>query len=128
MDSIITKGLKGEQQETVSEHSTARHYGSGNVDVYATPAMIALMETTALKSIAVYLPEGMTSVGTEVNIKHLRASAVGHHLRCESRVIEVQGRKIVFDVSVWDDELLVGHGTHTRVVVDSQKFMSQFSQ
>ncbi len=124
MESTISKGIRGEQHQVVTPASTALQYGSGMVDVFATPAMIALMELTALKSIAWLLPEGSTSVGTEVCIKHLRATPVGKTLRCESRVVEVQGRKVVFEVSVWDDQLLVGHGTHTRFVVETAKFMA----
>lgn len=87
--------------------------------------MIALMEQTSLQSIAWLLPHDKTSVGTEVCVKHLRATPVGHKLRCESRVAEVQGRKVIFNVSVWDDQILVGHGSHTRMVVDKDKFIAQ---
>ncbi len=125
MNSRITPGIKGKQEMTVSHEDTATRYGSGLVEVFATPAMVAFMECTALKSIAEFLPGNATSVDAEVNIKHLRASAVGRHLRCESQVLESSGRKIVFEVLVFDDELLVGHGTHTRFIVDREKFLSQ---
>jgi fluoroacetyl-CoA thioesterase len=121
----INKGIKGEHELTVTENDTAVKYGSGMVNVFATPAMIALMEITALKSIEPYLPEYVTSVGTEVNMKHLRASAIGRTLRCESVIIEVNGRKITFELTVWDDSILVGHGVHIRHLVDKEKFMSQ---
>ena len=121
----IQKGVKGTQELTVTENDTALKYGSGLVAVFATPAMIALMETTALKSIASYLPENATSVGIEVNMKHLRASAVGHTLRCESVITEVKGNKITFELTVWDDSILVGHGMHVRHIVDTEKFLTQ---
>lgn len=121
----IKVGLKGKQELTVSENDTAKKYGSGLVEVFATPAMVAFMELTALKSIESLLPESMTSVGTEVNMKHLRASAIGHFLRCESNIIEVKGRKITFELTVWDDVILVGHGTHVRHIVELEKFMAQ---
>jgi fluoroacetyl-CoA thioesterase len=126
MNSRIVPGLKGKQEMTVTVDDTATRYGSGLVEVFATPAMVAFMESTALNSIAEFLPENATSVGTEVNVKHLRASPVGHRLRCESQVLSSSGRKIVFEVLVFDDELLVGHGTHTRFIVDKEKFLSQF--
>lgn len=126
MDVIIHVGIRGSQNEIVSQENTARKYGSGMVDVFATPAMIAFMEMTAMKSIADLLPDGSTTVGTEVNVKHLHATPIGKKLRCESIVKEVSGRKIVFEVSVWEDEMLVGHGSHTRYVVDMIKFMSKF--
>lgn len=125
METTITKGIKGEHHIIVTDENTATRYGSGLVDVFATPAMIALMEQTSLQSIAWLLPHDKTSVGTEVCVKHLRATPVGHKLRCESRVTEVQGRKVIFEVSVWDDQILVGHGSHTRMVVDKEKFMAQ---
>jgi len=123
MDSIIPSGHIGVKTIRVSADMTATKFGSGLVDVFATPAMIAFMETTALHSISSFLTETLTSVGTEVNIKHLRASPVGRDLRCESKVIEVNGKKIVFEVAVFDEDVLVGHGTHTRYVVDKEKFM-----
>ncbi len=121
----LSPGMKGMQELTVNVKDTAIQYGSGLVEVFATPAMVALMETTALRSIQDFLPENATSVGTEVGVKHLRASAIGHQLRCESTVIEVSGRKITFELTVWDDMILIGHGTHVRHIVDKEKFMSQ---
>jgi predicted thioesterase len=121
----ISKGVKGEMEFTVTENDTAIKYGSGMVDVFATPAMIALMEITALKSIEPFLPVNVTSVGTEVNMKHLRASAIGRTLRCESTITEVNGRKITFELTVWDESILVGHGVHVRHIVDTEKFMTK---
>jgi len=122
----IPIGLRGKSELVVTPEQTAIRYGSGLVEVFATPSMVALMESTALGSLTDNLPEQLTSVGTSVNIRHLKASPVGRMLNCESRVIEVHGRKIVFEVSVWDGEILVGHGSHVRYVVNKQEFMSQF--
>jgi predicted thioesterase len=121
----IKPGITGEQKLLVEPKHTASSYGSGDVNVLATPAMIALMELTARISVESLLPPGHTTVGTEVGVKHLRATPTGHILRCESKVIEVTGSKLQFEVQVWDDEILVGHGTHTRAVVDLEKFMSK---
>jgi fluoroacetyl-CoA thioesterase len=125
MNTRITPGLRGSQEMTVTESDTASKYGSGLVDVFATPAMVAFMETTAMQSVAELLPENAITVGTAVNIKHLRASPIGHKLRCESQVTESAGRKIVFEVLVFDDEILVGHGSHTRYIVDKEEFLKQ---
>ncbi len=122
----ITPGIKGEKALTVSRKDTASAYGSGHVDVFATPAMVALMEMTARDSLQTLLPEGFTTVGTEVSVKHLRASAIGHTVRCESKVVEVSGKKVVFEVQVWDDAILVGHGNHTRAIVELKKFMENY--
>ncbi len=121
----IAPGVKGVQELEVQQKDTATAYGSGLVEVFATPAMIAFMEMTAMKSIENLLPKGATTVGTEVHVKHLRATPVGHIVRCESNVVEVVGKKIVFELLVFDDEILVGHGHHARYVVDKAKFMSQ---
>ncbi len=125
MEKVINKGIKGHHTIVVSSADTARNYGSGLVEVFATPAMIALMENTALQSIAWLLPENMTSVGTEVCVQHLKATPVGQTIHCESRVREVRGRSVVFDVTVSDNKGIVGQGTHTRFVVDIEKFMSK---
>ncbi|MBK9292410.1 MAG: thioesterase family protein [Bacteroidetes bacterium] len=122
----IPLGLRGKTELIVTPDKTAATYGSGLVEVFATPAMVAMMENTALQSINDYLPPHLTSVGASINIRHLKASPVGKKLFCESRVIEVLGRKIVFDVSVWEGESIAGHGTHVRYIVDKQQFMSQF--
>lgn len=121
----ITPNIQGEQVRIVTQKDTASAYGSGHVDVLATPAMVALMEMTARDSVQHLLPEGHTTVGTEVNIKHMRPSAVGHEVRCESKVVEVSGQKILFELQVWDDSILVGHGSHTRAIVDLERFMQK---
>lgn len=123
--SNIKSGIRHTQQLEVTKENTASAYGSGDVDVFATPAMIALMEMTARNSIQDLLPDGYTTVGTEVNIKHLKASAIGNRVRCESEVLDVNGNKINFKVQVWDDTILVGDGTHTRAIVKLEKFISK---
>lgn len=125
MDFSLHAGLKGSKNFVVTSDSTAIKYGSGLVEVFATPAMVALMETTALESVEAMLQEGYTTVGTEICIKHLRASSVGTGLFCESRLTEINGRKLVFEVSVWDDVILVGHGMHTRFVVEKNNFIEK---
>lgn len=121
----IPIGLKGDQSEKVTAKNTAIFFGSGSLEVYATPAMITLMELCCKNSIADILPGGFTSVGSEVHVKHLKPSAVGNSIHCESQVVGVEGRKITFEVSTWDDQLLIGHGTHIRYIVEVAKFMSQ---
>ena len=125
MESILPIGHSGATSLIVNEDNTATKFGSGLVEVFATPAMIAFMEKTCLESINKFLNEKLTSVGTEVNVKHLRASPIGRILNCESKVIEVSGKKVIFEVAVFDEEVLVGHGTHTRYVVDIMKFMAK---
>jgi predicted thioesterase len=120
------KGLCHCETFVVEHKDTAAVYGSGALEVFATPAMIALMEKTCLESVADKIDEGNTTVGIAVNIKHLKASPVGSTIRCEAELVEVDRRRLVFSVKCFEGETLVGEGIHERFVVDSEKFMSKF--
>ena len=126
MDYDHLKGLCHKEMLVVEHKDTAAVYGSGALEVFATPAMIALMEKTCLESVADKIGEGNTTVGIAVNIKHLKASPVGSTIRCESTLIEVDRRRLVFEVKCFEGETLVGEGIHERFVVDSKKFMCKF--
>lgn len=119
----IKPGLTGEHQTKVTREMTARALGSGNVDVYATPSMIALMETAAVAAIDPLLPAGKVSVGVMVEVQHIAATGVGHDVRAQAEVTEVQGRQVTFRVQAWEDNVLIGQGTHSRFVVDTASFM-----
>ena len=121
----LTKGIVGTKELTVTQEKTAAAVGSGLLDVFATPQMIALMEATASESVAPYLDEGCSSVGTLVNISHVAATPVGMKVRCESELIEVEGRKLVFTVKAFDECGLIGEGRHERFIVFSEKFMAK---
>jgi predicted thioesterase len=124
MDSI-KPGLVGEQTATVTEAQTAAHLGSGGVQVYATPAMIALMEYAAVAAIDPLLPEGQASVGTMLNVRHLAATPLGHQVRARAEVTGVEGRQVTFTVQAWDEAELIGEGTHTRFVIDVARFLQR---
>ena len=126
MEYDALKGLRHSVQLVVEHKDTAAVYGSGALEVFATPAMIALMEKTCLEAVADKIGEGNTTVGIAVNIKHLKASPVGATIRCEAEIIEVDRRRLVFEVKCFEGETLVGEGIHERFVVDSEKFMSKF--
>ena len=126
MEYDMLKGLHHIEQLVVEHKDTAAVYGSGALEVFATPAMIALMEKTCLESVANKIGDGNTTVGIAVNIKHLKASPVGSTIRCEAELVEVDRRRLVFSVKCFEGEALVGEGIHERFVVDSQKFMSKF--
>ena len=106
----------------VTEKDTAVSYGSGGLPVYATPAMICLMEKTAYRFAA---EEGLQTVGTKVNISHLRACKAGTEVTCMAEVIETEGRRIVFKVEVSDSCGLLGEGVHERFVIDPERFMAK---
>ena len=126
MDYDMLKGLHHSETLVVEHKDTAAVYGSGALEVFATPAMIALMEKTCLESVADKIGEGNTTVGIAVNIKHLKASPVGSTIRCDAKLVEVDRRRLVFEVKCFESETLVGEGIHERFVVDSEKFMSKF--
>jgi predicted thioesterase len=123
MELKIPVGVKHHLEVEVTKEHSARKFGSGMVDVFATPAMIATMERTAMLSILEFLPEGFTTVGTEVNIKHLKATPLGTIVICDSRLREVNGKKLVFELHAWDNKGMIGIGTHTRVIVEEKAFM-----
>lgn len=122
---MLEAGIRGEQKVEVVYENTATAVGSGVLKVFATPCMLALMEKTACDSVIPYLDEGWGSVGTEVNIKHVSATPIGMTVRCESELIEVDGRRLVFTVKAYDDAGLIGEGTHERFVVNNEKFQGK---
>jgi len=119
-------GLRHREQLVVEHKDTAAVYGSGALEVFATPAMIALMEKTCLMAVCDNIGEGNTTVGIAVNIKHLKASPVGATIRCDAELTEVDRRRLVFEVKCYEGETLIGEGVHERFVVDSEKFMGKF--
>ena len=116
-------GKKYTQKTVVSEKDTALAHGSGTLRVYATPAMIALMENTAMNLAAPYLSDDEATVGTEINIKHVSATPVGGAVSCEAELIEEDGRCLVFKVSAFDDKGIICEGTHKRFVIKTEKFL-----
>ena len=122
---MLTVGIKGTQTVTVSNDNTAATMGSGTLAVFATPAMIALMEKTAYISVQDALDEGMGSVGTLLNVKHVAATPIGMTVTCESELVEVDGRRLVFTVKAYDEVGLIGEGTHERFIVQNEKFLAK---
>ena len=121
----MLKGLCHSETLVVEHKDTAAVYGSGALEVFATPARIALMEKTCLESVADKVGDGNTTVGIAVNIKHLKASPVGALIRCDATLIEVDRKRLVFEVRCFENEVLIGEGIHERFIVDSEKFMGK---
>lgn len=117
-------GIKGKQTFTVTEDKLASKVGSGLVAVFATPMMIAAIENTAAASVAPYLEEGKTTVGTLVNVTHVAATPLGMTVRIETELtdIAVNGKILTFRVAAYDEVGLIGEGTHQRAVVDRTRF------
>ena len=121
----ITVGMKGEVSTLVEREDTAKEVGSGDLLVYATPCMVALMEGAACEAIAEALSDTQTTVGTALNIEHISATPVGLDVRAEATVTAVEGKVITFSVTAFDEAGEIGRGTHKRVIVNSQKFLEK---
>ena len=123
----ITVGLVGEQTTTVAENLIATTFGSGSLPVYATPALIALMEAASVAAINHLLSSDQTSVGTFISVKHLTASALGQTIHARAEVTEINDRQVTFTLQAWDSKQLIGEGTHTRFIVDIERFMKRLN-
>ncbi|MDR2096892.1 MAG: thioesterase family protein [Spirochaetaceae bacterium] len=121
----LKPGIRTEVSEAVSSRNTASVFGSGALDVYSTPAMIALMEKASVLAVSPFLPEGCSTVGTNLNVRHIASSPVGANIRAESVLTAVDGRKLSFEVRAWDDRELIGEGLHERFIIDNKKFMEK---
>lgn len=122
---MLTVGISNEITKTVTKETTAAALGSGLLEVYATPAMVALMEETCMRSVQEELEEGWGTVGTGLTIHHISATPVGMKVRCASKLVEVDGRKLVFDVQAFDEAGLIGQGTHERFIIENEKFFQK---
>lgn len=122
---MLEAGIKGTGSVEIVRENTAAAVGSGMLEVFATPMMIALMEKTACESVAPYLEEGSGTVGTELNVKHVAATPIGMQVTCETELVEVDGRRLVFHVKASDEAGLIGEGTHERFIINNEKFQSK---
>lgn len=118
----INAGIKGEAVLKVSENELAVNVGSGSLEVFATPVMVMLMEKAACSCVASYMENDETTVGTEMNVKHLSASPAGSDIHAEAELTEVNGRELVFSVKAYDNCGLIGEGTHKRFLVFGERF------
>ena len=122
---MLEVGKKGTDEALVTLENTARAFCSGKLEVFATPAMIALMEKTCWGMVQPELEDGQGTVGSKVNVSHLAPSIVGHTVKCEAELTEVDGRRLTFKVDCYDGEKLVGTGTHERFIICNERFMTK---
>lgn len=125
---MLKEGLIYKSTTTVSNENSASTMGSGNLPVFATPAMVALMENAAMLSVADALPEGFTTVGSEMNVQHIKPSPIGAQITAIALLTAVEGRKLTFDVSAYDGEEQIGTGVHVRFMVDIERFMNKINR
>lgn len=121
-------GLKYTSTTVVDPTNVAATVGSGDLPVFATPAMIALMENAATHAVENELPDEQTTVGTLINVVHSRASAIGEQITATAELKEVDGRKLIFHVSAADSKGIIGEGVHERFVIDVVKFMDKVNR
>lgn len=121
----ITVGMNAEVFTQAERQDTALEVGSGELLVYATPCMVALMEGAACEAIAPALPEGKTSVGVSLAVEHLSATPVGLEVRAFAQVTAVEGNSVTFQVEAFDEAGKIGEGTHKRVIVNTQRFLEK---
>ncbi len=122
---MLEVGIKGRKEIVVTKEKTAKSMCSGALDVFATPAMIALMENTAFESVADLLDPGCGTVGTALNVKHVSATPVGMKVTCETELIKVDGRALTFSVKAYDEVGLIGEGEHERFIIFEEKFQKK---
>lgn len=121
----LTVGMRGEASLVVSEAQTAAAFGAGGVLVLGTPVMIGLMENAAWQLVQPELPEGESTVGTLVSVRHLAATPIGGHVVATAELIEIDDRRLVFRVSARDDTQLIGEGTHERFRIVLERFLAR---
>lgn len=122
---MLTTGIKNHLETFATKENCADSLGTGNVPVYATIMMIGLMEKTCLESVLPYLEPGQDSVGTHVNVSHAKATPVGMKVWCDSELIEIDRRRLVFRVAAYDQRGLIGEGTHERFIIDKERFVEK---
>lgn len=119
----ITIGVKGRAEKIVDQTNTAKTMGSGSLDVFATPALVAMMEEAAVSALT--LSEEQSSVGVSLDIKHTAATPLGMKVWANAELVEVDRRRLVFKLEAYDDQELIGSGTHERFIIDVEKFMTK---
>ena len=124
---MLTEGIKGHLEQTVTDDVCADRIGSGLVKVFATPMMIALIERTCNESVVPLLDSGQGTVGTHIDISHCAATPVGMRVWCNSELIEIDRRRLVFKVAAYDECGLIGEGLHERFIIDSAKFQEKIN-
>ncbi len=121
----LPPGITGAASIRVTEANTAQALGSGSVPVYATPALVALLEQAAVDALAAHLPAELTSVGVRIDVQHLAATPIGLEVRAQATLRAQEGRALVFDVAAYDAVEQIARGVHERVMVDQQRFLAR---
>lgn len=121
----LQPGMTGEAITLVVHENTAAAVGAGGVEVFGTPMLIALMEQAAWKAVADALDEGYVTVGIQVNVDHLAATPLGQTVRARAELVEIDDRRLVFNVVAYDERQKIGEGQHERAIVNLERFLSR---
>lgn len=120
---MLTEGLTHTNSVIVNNDNTAQALGSGDMPVFATPALVALMENAAMQAVASLIPEDSTTVGGFIETSHLAPSSLGATIQATATLTEVKGRKLTFTIEAKEGEKTVGKATHIRFIVERKKFL-----
>ena len=122
---MLKTGLTGREQTIVSLSKSAKEMGSGSLEIFATPALCALMEVAAVNSLSGCLDVGKTTVGISMNLKHTAPTALGMTVGAESELVEIDGRRLVFKITAYDKAGVIGTAEHERMIVDSDRMLKK---
>ena len=121
-------GLIGESLLNVTSEQSALKMGSGSLDVFATPALIAQVEAAAVSAVDPYLPDGMASVGIEINVRHLSATPIGERVVAMAEITRIDGKRITLEVRAWDERELIGEGVHVRYLIYADELLERLKR
>ena len=121
----LKTGMVGEARARVTEDNTAVKFGSGKVNVFGTPAMIALMEEASIKAVDNMLPEQYATVGIDLKVRHMAATPIGMNVTASAKLVNIDGRKLTFKVEAFDEKEKIGEGDHFRYIIELDKFIAR---
>ena len=121
----VQPGLTHTWEKTAAPSESAAALGSGGLEVFSTPSLVALFEVTAKQLVDATLPDGYSTVGIEIQVKHLKATRIGQKVRCTATVTAVEGKRVTFTAELWDEQGRIGEGSHTRYVVNDLEFLKR---
>jgi predicted thioesterase len=123
MVGMLQPGLSHQFEKVTEPRESAAAVASGALDVFSTPSLVALFESTALQAVEPLLDPGSTTVGVEVSVRHLKATRIGQRVRCAVKITAVEGKRISFEGEMWDEQAKIGEGSHVRYVVNAAEFL-----
>jgi predicted thioesterase len=121
----IETGMTFTFEKTSQPQESAAALGSGGLEVFSTPSLVALFEITAKRGVDPLLPEGHSTVGIEIQVKHQKATKIGKRVRCTATITAVEGKKLTLTGEMWDEDGRIGEGTHTRYIVNDAEFLKR---